>query len=112
MSNSGPVRGSIVSGRGVVIVNTQNVIEDIDSAACTLLGYSKQEIIGMHGSELVPLDAHPATAVSLDRMRRGELTHRPGRLRHRNGAVVHVQVAGRVLPDGRLLLALRPQLLG
>ena len=99
----------MVSGRGIVIVNTRNVVEDVDSVACTLLGYSKQEIIGMHGSELVPLDARPATAVSLDRMRRGEVTHRPGRLRHRSGTVVHVQVAGRVLPDGRLLLALCPE---
>ena len=112
MSHSGRVHGSSAARGGRIIVNARDVIEDVDSSVCTLLGYAKEEIIGMHGSELVPLDAHAATAVSLDRMRHGEVTDRPGRLRHRNGAVLDVHVTARMLSDGRLLLALRTHALG
>jgi PAS domain S-box-containing protein len=85
-------------------VSARGVIEDADASACTLLGYSMQEMIGMHGSELVPLAAHSSTAASLDRMRRGEITSRLGRLQHKNGTVLEVEVTARSLSEGRLLL--------
>ena len=56
-----------------IIVNRLGTIEDVDDAACTLLGYSKQELVGLHGSDLIPASAQPATAVTIDRMRLGEL---------------------------------------
>jgi PAS domain S-box-containing protein len=62
------------------VVSELSTIEQVDEAACALLGYGKHELIGLHGSEIVPPDYQPATAVSVDRMRRGELTQRIGRL--------------------------------
>ena len=92
---------------GRFIVGAWDVIEHADAAACALLGYTRDELIGLHGSELVPLDAHAGTAVSIDRMRRGEITARVGRLRHKDGTVLSIEVAASPLPDGRLLLQVR-----
>ena len=61
----------------------------------------------MHGSELVPFEARPATAASLDRMRLGEITRRQGRLMHKDGTMVSVDVTAQRLPDGRLTLTVR-----
>ena len=95
---------SINVQRGRVIIDGRDVIEEIDGSGCALIGYNRDEVIGLRGSELVPLDAHAATAVSLDRMRQGEILYRSGRLRHKDGTILNVQVAARALPHGRLLL--------
>ena len=107
MSISRPAHGSNGARGARITVSARGIIEDVDTSACALLGYSMEEMIGMHGSELVPLAAHSATAASLDRMRRGEITSRPGRLQHKNDTVLDVEVTARPLSEGRLLLVLR-----
>ncbi len=87
------------------VIGPLGVIEDVDAAACALLGYLRNEIVGLHGSELVPLEEHSRTAASLDRMRRGELDRQRGYLCRKDGSILSVQVRARVLSDGRLLLS-------
>jgi hypothetical protein len=57
---------------------------------------------------LVPREAQPSTAASIDQMRRGEIGVRAGRLMTRTGRELGVQVRSRRLPDGRLALTIRP----
>jgi hypothetical protein len=61
----------------------------------------------MHGSDLVPLERHGRTAVSLDRMRDGELVFRDGVLKRKDGTLVVVAVEAQVLGEGRLRLTVR-----
>jgi hypothetical protein len=61
----------------------------------------------MHGTDLVPVERHGRTAVSLDRMRDGEITSREGVLKRKDGVVLTVAVEARVLAAGRLLLTVR-----
>jgi PAS domain S-box-containing protein len=89
------------------VIGPYGIIEGADDAATELLGYATDEILGQHGSLLVPRNAQPATAVTIDRMRRGELDRRAGRLVRRDGTVVTVEVRSRPLPDGRLALVVR-----
>ena len=51
-----------------IVVNRLGTVEEVDEGACTLLGYSKGELVGLHGSELIPTEAQPATAASIDRV--------------------------------------------
>ena len=88
-------------------VGPHDSIEDVDAAACSLLGYSRSELLGMHGSNLVPIERHGRTAVSLDRMRSGDLAFRNGVLKRKDGTVFPVAVEARVLGDGRLRLTVR-----
>jgi len=103
-----PIADAAAAAGGRFIVDARDVIEDVDAAACALIGYAPEEVIGLHGSELIPLEAHAATAVSLDRMRRGEIAHRAARVRHKDGRVLAVEVTAQPLSDGRLILRLRP----
>jgi PAS domain S-box-containing protein len=96
---------------GRFIVGKRGMIEDVDAAGCALLGYARDEVVGMHGSELVPFTARPATATSLDRMRLGEIARCEGRLTHKDGTVLDVDVTAQALPDGRLTLSLRKLLI-
>jgi PAS domain S-box-containing protein len=92
---------------GCFIVGRRGTIEDVDAGGCALLGYAREDVVGLHGSELVPLDARPATAASLDRMRHGEITRRAGRLVHKDGTVLGIDVTAQRLSDGRLILKVR-----
>ena len=92
---------------GTLVIGPRNVIEDVDAAGCSLLGYSKRELIGMHGSELIRAEERPATAASLDRMRHGDLSFRPARLRCKDGSLVEVEVHAQRLPNRRLALTVR-----
>jgi PAS domain S-box-containing protein len=102
----------VVGGRsdeGTFIVGPYSIIEGVDPGACRLLGYAEDELIGQHGSMLVPRDIQPSTAASIDRMRRGEIAVRAARLLTRDGNEIGVQVRSRQLPDGRLALTVRLQ---
>ena len=76
----------------------------MDAGACRLLGYSRAELLQMHGSELVPVERHNATAVSLDRMRGGSINFRIGVLRRKDGVTLTVAVKAQILGEGRLRL--------
>jgi len=98
---------------GTVVVGPLGTIEDVDEAACALLGYSKDELVGLHGSELIPYQHRPAVAVVLDRLRQGDATSaRLGLVMRKGGSVLRVEVTARRLPINRLALMLRPQRAG
>ena len=86
------------------IIGPLDSIEDVNAAACELLGYSRAELLEMHGSDLVPMERHGPTAVSLDRMRHGQLTFRVGVLKRKDGVTLSVAVRAQVLGEGRLRL--------
>lgn len=93
-----------VSTHATLVISSRGTIVDVDDAACALLGYPKAELLGLHGSELVPREAQPATAASIDRMRHGEVPFRTGRLRRKDGAVLDVDVRAERLPNDLLAL--------
>ncbi len=93
--------------QGVVILDAKGIVEEASETVCAWLGYSRREIVGLHGSELIPRDAQPATAASIDRMRRGELSRRSGHLRRKDGGVIRIEVVSCPLENGRLALGLR-----
>ena len=92
---------------GWVVVGRRGLIEDIDAAGCALLGYAREELIGLHGSELIPDEARPATATTLDRMRLGELTRREGVVVCKDGTILAVDVIAQRIPGERLTLSLK-----
>jgi PAS domain S-box-containing protein len=92
---------------GTFVVGPLGTIEGADGGACRLLGYAEGQLVGLHGSELIPPDARASTAVTLDRMRRDELAVKGGRMIRHDGSIVSVEVSARRLGDGRLELCVR-----
>ena len=90
------------------VVGRFGIIEDVNDAALVLTGYTREELVGAHGTLLISADAQPATAVSMDRMRRGEISQQRGRrLRRKDGGEIVIDVRAQVLPGERLALFLR-----
>jgi PAS domain S-box-containing protein len=94
-------------GWATFVVNHWGRFEDVDDEACTLLGYTREELLALHGAELVLESDRPTVAVSLDRMRLGVIDERTGRLVRKDGSVIEMQVRARRLDDGRLELRVR-----
>ena len=92
---------------GTFVVGPLGTIEGVDDGACRLLGYTEDQLVGLHGSELIPREARTSTAVTLDRMRRDEVAVNNGRMVRRDGSIVPVEVSARPLGDGRLELCVR-----
>ena len=82
-------------------------IEDVDDDACRLLGYSRAELLELHGTDLIAPEERPKVAVSIDLMRQGRVEERQGRLVRKDRTVIDVAVTARALPDGRLVLTVR-----
>jgi PAS domain S-box-containing protein len=94
----------MAEGEATFVINHRARFEEVDDGACALLGYTRQELLALHGSDLVLEIDRRAVAVSLDRMRPGVLEMRPGRLVRKDGSLVEVEVHARRLEDGRLEL--------
>ncbi len=77
---------------GTFLIGRMGRIEDVDDRACALVGYSLSELRALHGSQLIPPQDRASVAVSLDRMRRGELKRRRGWLLRKDGTRIPVEV--------------------
>jgi len=75
---------------------------DVNQAACRMLGYEREELIGKTAFELVPVEdrerlaAVRATLLAPGQIEKGEWT-----LRRRDGSYVPVEVSANILRDGR-----------
>lgn len=87
----------------IFVADVEGRCVEVSEAACRLLGYARAEIIGK-----TVLDLAAPEDVELLSRRRAELREKGGsfttveqRLRRKDGTLVHVEVSGTALPDGR-----------
>lgn len=91
------------AGDGIFVTDTQLILQDANPAACRLVGYSREELVGRSAERLLQsaeLKARPLRVedASGERPLRRERT-----LVHRDGHMVPVELGVQVLADGRLL---------
>jgi PAS domain S-box-containing protein len=90
------------------VIATTGRIRDVNDAACRLLGYSHSELLALHGSQLVPPAERGVVAVSLDRMRRGEVERRSGWLLCKDRTAIFVDVTAHRSTSDELTLVVEP----
>ena len=74
---------------------------DVNSAACALLGYPREELLGMTITECVPAEDVPRLAAARDRLEPGTVSVSEWRLRRKTGELVEVEVNSKILADRR-----------
>ena len=89
------------------VIDRLGRIEDVNDEACMLLGYHREELLRLYGSELVLAEDRVRVGLSVEQMRRGEADRRQGRLVRKDGRVVPVDVTARPLPERRVALLVR-----
>lgn len=74
----------------------------VNDAGCRMLGYAREEILGMRMDDLVVIGPSEPP-VQYERLRSGDPILSERRLRRKDGSVMLAEISGRLLPDGQFL---------
>ena len=76
------------TGDGIMVGAPDGVIQFVNQRMADMLGYERDELVGMHGLDLIFPDWEPAVADNRTALRGGEVLRGEFKLRHRQGAPV------------------------
>jgi PAS domain S-box-containing protein len=84
---------------GIVIQDLEGKFDFVNPAASKLLGYSDEELLGMHWAELVPEELHSVVAAADERRSHGESDQYDLQLIRKDGSRVQILVHGSPLSE-------------
>lgn len=76
--------------------------EDVNQAACDLLGYTREEMLQLDVGEIFHPDEMAGGAGKAGAEKAGRVSHTKRRFRRKDGSYIPVELSSRMLPDGRL----------
>ena len=88
---------------GIVIADTESYYIDANASMCRMLGYSRDELIGLHASDIVSQTEIPHIASALSVLRARSDHHREWQFRRNDGSVFAAEVLATMMPDGNLM---------
>lgn len=92
---------------GIVISTPDGHYVDANASMCRMLGRPRDEVIGLHASDIVVGDEVEHIRPTLDALGAAADHHREWRIRRADGSVFHADVIATLLPDGNFLGMLR-----
>jgi PAS domain S-box-containing protein len=92
---------------GIVIADSKSYYLDANASICRMLGYTRDEFIGLHATDIVtqPEIAHVEPA--LNAIKGKAEHHREWQFRRKDGSVFAAEVIATMMPDGNLLGMIR-----
>jgi PAS domain S-box-containing protein len=92
---------------GIVIADPQSYYLDANSSMCRMLGYTHDELVGLHASDIVVQDEIPKIGRALSVIKTKSDYQREWRFRRKDGSVFSADVMATMMPDGNLLGVIR-----
>ncbi|MFQ4136561.1 PAS domain S-box protein [Nodosilinea sp. PGN35] len=92
---------------GIVLADAQSYYIDANPAACEMLGYSRDELVGLHASAIVVQAEAAQIGSVLDELQGRSNLCREGQFRRKDGTVFAAEVVTTTMPDGTLLGLIR-----
>jgi PAS domain S-box-containing protein len=92
---------------GIVIADRESYYLDVNASACRMLGYARDEFIGLHARDIVVPAETPHIATALDEIKNGPGHHREWQFRRKDGSTFAAEVIATEMPDGNLLGMIR-----
>ena len=86
---------------GIFLADLEGRYTDVNTAGCRMLGYSRDELVGMSIVALLPDEDVPRLWESRERLLAGATDVGEWRLRRKDGSYVPVEVSAKILDDGR-----------
>ncbi len=85
---------------GIAILDAQGKTINVNSIACEMLGYGREELLSMTLADLVAPGELERSAVRLDLLRDGKMVVAEWVMRRKDGTLFPAEVNMRMLPDG------------
>jgi hypothetical protein len=92
---------------GIVIANPNSYYLDANASACKMLGYTRDEFVGLHASNIVIEAEIVNIASALTEIKARSDYHREWQFRRKDGSVFTAEVIATAMPDGNLLAMIR-----
>ncbi len=92
---------------GIVILEPGGHYVDVNAAICQMLGYTREEMIGRHGSTVVVAAEVPHIQQGFDQVNAGADYHRVWQFRRKDGSVFSAEAVAAQMPDGNTIGILR-----
>lgn len=92
---------------GMVIASPQSYYLDANPTMCRMLGYTREEFIGLHASDVVVPSEVKHIGLALRETRAKFDHHREWRFQRKDGSVFPAEVIATMMPDGNLLAMVR-----
>ena len=92
---------------GIVVADSKSYYLDANESMCRMLGYTREEFIGLHASDIVDDAELPHIGRALSVIKSKSDYKRVWRFRRKDGSVFPAEVIGAVMPDGHLLAMIR-----
>jgi PAS domain S-box-containing protein len=92
---------------GIVIADRQSYYLDANASMCRMLGYTRDEFIGLHASDIVIPAEVPHVAPALRAISETSDYHGEWQFRRKDGSVFPADVIATTMPDGNILAMIR-----
>lgn len=92
---------------GIVIADPNGSYLDVNAAMCDMVGYSRDELVGMHSSKLVAVEEIPNVGAAIAQIKSESEYHREWQFRRKDGSLFPGEVIATAMPDGNLLGVVR-----
>lgn len=85
---------------GIFISDASGKFTDVNSSACKLLGYTREELLTLAITDLLTEEELTRRPMQFDELRTGKPVISERRLKRKDGAFVDTEISSRILPDG------------
>ncbi|APW43318.1 GGDEF domain-containing protein [Rhodoferax saidenbachensis] len=92
---------------GIVIADSQSYYLDANDSICRMLGYTREELIGLHASDIVMPTEVPYIGAALQAIQTAPDYHREWQFRRKDGSTFPAEVIATGMPDGNLMAMIR-----
>ena len=92
---------------GIFIANPESYYIDANASICRMLGYAREELIGLHASDIVAPKEIKHIGKALSAIKSASDYHREWQFRRKDGSIFSAEVIATVMPDGNLLAMIR-----
>ena len=92
---------------GILIADANSTYLDANSKMCEMLGYQRDELIGMGAHDILAVDEGPRIGKALETIKAGLDFHQEWSFRRKDGTSFPAEVRTTTTPDGNLLAVIR-----
>src|ERR1700694_108618 len=87
---------------GIVIADPKSYYLDANPSMCRMLGYTREEFIGLHASDIVVPSEFEHIDPALESIKATSTYQREWKFRRKDGSTFSAQVMADTMPDGNL----------